>query len=129
MATLATARAGHNDQTRVLDLAFALGRPVLPISNLVALATQLQTARANLAQVQDVLDYEIDPHLEGIAEPARAADANGSAEKAPHKLEGFVELRDVTFGYGRHQPPLLEEFSAAVLADDANHVAGRYAKR
>ena len=87
---------------------------LLPISNLVALATQLQTARANLAQVQDVLDYEIDPHLEGIAHPARAADANGSAEEAPHKLEGFVELRDVTFGYGRHQPPLLEGFSLRV---------------
>ncbi len=84
---------------------------LLPISNLVALATQLQTARANLAQVQDVLDYEIDPHLAGIGDPARAADGNGSAPGRARRLEGFVELRDVTFGYGRNQPPLLESFS------------------
>ena len=38
---------------------------LLPIANLVALATQLQTARANMAQVQDVLDFAIDPRLEG----------------------------------------------------------------
>ena len=84
---------------------------LLPISNLVALATQLQTARANLAQVQDVLDYDIDPHLAGIGDPARPAEANGASADRARRLEGFVELRDVTFGYGRHQAPLLESFS------------------
>jgi NHLM bacteriocin system ABC transporter peptidase/ATP-binding protein len=97
---------------------------LLPISNLVALATQLQTARANLAQVQDVLDYEIDPHLEGIGEPARAAAAEGAAEQPARKLQGFVELRDVTFGYAPHQPPLLEGFSLRLAPGDRVALVG-----
>ena len=53
-----------------------------------------------MAQVQDVLDFAIDPRLEGIGEPARAARQRAGAA-AGRKLEGFVELRDVTFGYAR----------------------------
>jgi NHLM bacteriocin system ABC transporter peptidase/ATP-binding protein len=91
---------------------------LLPISNLVALATQLQTARANLSQVEDVLDYEVDPDLEGIGEPAPVTD------QPARKLEGFVELRDVTFGYGRNQPPLLEGFSLRVAPGDRVALVG-----
>ncbi len=78
---------------------------LLPISNFVTLASQLQTARANLAQVQDVLDYEIDPRLADVVTTV-TDDA-----RPPRRLEGFVELRDITFGYSPNQPPLLENFS------------------
>ena len=33
------------------------------------------------------------------------------AQQPARKLDGFVELRDVTFGYARDQPPLLTDFS------------------
>ncbi len=97
---------------------------LLPISNLVTLATQLQTARANLAQVEDVLNYDVDPHLAHIGEPALAADAAVPAPRPPRKLEGFVELRDVTFGYARHQPPLLEKFSLRLAPGDRVALVG-----
>jgi NHLM bacteriocin system ABC transporter peptidase/ATP-binding protein len=82
---------------------------LLPISNIVSLATQLQTARANVAQVQDVLDYDIDPHLAHIDSPARTATGDGG--HGVRKLAGFVELRNLTFGYAPHQPPILQDFS------------------
>jgi ABC-type bacteriocin/lantibiotic exporter with double-glycine peptidase domain len=49
-----------------------------------------------------VLRYEPDPRFE--AAPAAASDV-------PPKLQGALDLSDVTFGYSRLAPPLIEKFS------------------
>lgn len=76
-----------------------------PVNALSAIAAQLQTAHAQLTQVADVMRYEVDPYAPG------GAAAAGDGAEAPARLEGRLELRDVTFGYTPTEPPLVEGLS------------------
>jgi len=77
-----------------------------PIGRLVALGANMQQIKAYLALVSDVMAYPPDPR----AQPSPAA----AAYAGPARLSGEIELRDVTFGYNRNEPPLIEGFSLGI---------------
>ena len=75
-----------------------------PVSRLVDLGSTLQQTRGDLTRLDDVFNYPVVPQRQveqGIA----------SCTSAHPKLEGYLELRNVTFGYSRLDPPLLKDFS------------------
>ena len=75
-----------------------------PVNSLVGLASNLQEMEGNMNRLDDVLRYDVDPQMvedEGDNEPAR-------------KLEGFVDLEGITFGYSRLEDPLIEDFSLSL---------------
>jgi len=76
-----------------------MGNFVEPLTNLVQTGGSLQQARGDLARLDDVLHYPRSVRL--------AQKDNGEAAK----LEGAVELKNITFGYSRLEPPLLKDFS------------------
>jgi NHLM bacteriocin system ABC transporter peptidase/ATP-binding protein len=76
-----------------------------PVNNLMGLAGRLQEARADLDRLEDVLDYPIDPRFASKAVPATV-----EAAFVAEKLQGALELRHVSFGYSRLEPPLLDDF-------------------
>lgn len=76
-----------------------------PVNNLMGLAGRLQEARADLDRLEDVLNYPIDQRFTEGSQPGPAA-APGDDEK----LQGSLELRHVSFGYSRLEPPLLDDF-------------------
>lgn len=93
-----------------------------PINRMVDLGSQLQEVKGDLSRLDDVLRAVRDPYAEHAlddlalaattgAGPAAAADAGA---EAPPKLSGTLELRDVTFGYSRLEPPLIEHFSLSL---------------
>ena len=71
-----------------------------PIARLVGLGAPLQTARADLQRIDDVMNYEV------VETPPATAPG--------HRLSGRLELRNVTFGYSRLAPPLIENLSLSV---------------
>ncbi len=73
-----------------------------PITNLMGLASKFQEAEGDLTRLDDVLRYPIE---ERFRAPAPAA--TGLAGK----LQGHLELRNLTFGYSRLEPPLIENFN------------------
>jgi ATP-binding cassette subfamily C protein len=77
-----------------------------PVATLVGLGGQLQTLQGDLNRLDDVLVYPADPETQEPAVPTEA--------QAPQRLTGRLELRDVTFGYSRVSPPLIERFSLLV---------------
>lgn len=79
-----------------------------PIGQMVSLGTTLQETHGDLDRVEDVLRYEPDPQA-----PARiTGDEEGPPPPdVPAELSGHIELRSVTFGYNRLEPPLIEDFS------------------
>jgi NHLM bacteriocin system ABC transporter peptidase/ATP-binding protein len=74
-----------------------------PINQLVELGGTLQEAQGNLSRLDDVLQYPPDPQTDSPA-------ADGQTGRKL-RLAGRLELRNVTFGYSRLEPPLIENFS------------------
>ncbi|OKH22230.1 NHLP family bacteriocin export ABC transporter peptidase/permease/ATPase subunit [Hydrococcus rivularis NIES-593] len=81
-----------------------------PVNNLVNLGSSLQEMEGNVNRLDDVLRNPIDPQLkEEKSEATLAPTIHPSV-----RLQGYVELRNVTFGYNRVAPPLIENFSFSV---------------
>jgi ABC-type bacteriocin/lantibiotic exporter with double-glycine peptidase domain len=78
-----------------------------PVNRLIELGGTLQEVQGDLGRLDDVLNYPRDP----LAVQSQLPE-NTSAEQG--KLEGFLELRNVTFGYSRLEAPLLTNFSVSV---------------
>lgn len=76
-----------------------------PVNRLVQLGGQLQEMEADMNRLDDVYKYPIDARL-------KEQDPDAPAERTDKvKLQGFVELRDVSFGYSVLDPPLIENFN------------------
>lgn len=83
-----------------------------PVNKLVDLGSKLQEAQGDLGRLDDVLNYPPDPqvdHLNGVPD---ATAADGAAPVT--RLEGSIQLKGITFGYSRLEPPLLKDFSLTV---------------
>ena len=74
-----------------------------PINQLVELGGTLQEAQGDLSRLDDVLQYPPDPQTDSPAAPGQTV--------GKLRLAGRLELRNVTFGYSRLEPPLIEDFS------------------
>jgi NHLM bacteriocin system ABC transporter peptidase/ATP-binding protein len=75
-----------------------------PINRLVELGTTMQDIEGDLKRLNDVLGNKIDTALD-------AREETGAVARRLPKLEGYLELKDLTFGYSRLGPPLIENFS------------------
>lgn len=75
-----------------------------PVIGLVGLGVQLQEMTADMSRLDDVLKYPVD-------EQARADIHEDAPDATCRKLAGYVELRNISFGYSPLEPPLIEEFS------------------
>ena len=84
---------------QVLMLAF-----MAPINQMVSLGSKLQDTAGDMARLDDVLRYPAEQHT--LADPAATASVDVAG-----KLTGYLELRDISFGYSRLEPPLIEHFN------------------
>ncbi len=76
-----------------------------PVNNLVSFATTLQELAADLTRLDDVLDNPID---------SLPAQKNLACSYPTAKLQGRVEIQQLTFGYSRLADPLITNFSLIV---------------
>ena len=83
-----------------------------PVNDLVTFAGKLQELEGNLIRLDDVLDNPTDPQL-SVREQASLPSGN-DADELPARLQGYIEIRDLTFGYSRLDPPLIENFNLSV---------------
>ena len=77
-----------------------------PVEKIVNAGQQLLEMRSQIERVDDVMKYPEDQHADG--EHSEAG-----------KLLGELELRDVTFGYNRTQPPLIDHFNLHLRAGES----------
>jgi NHLM bacteriocin system ABC transporter peptidase/ATP-binding protein len=75
-----------------------------PVHALFAHTQKLQTLRGDLARLDDVLHHK--------PEPGVSVSPGAPIPAAP--LTGALEFRNVTFGYNKGDPPLIEDFSLAL---------------
>lgn len=85
-----------------------------PVNQMVGLAEKLQDTEAGLQRLDDVMDND--------CELAGDEDAGDSGEV--RKLEGRIELNNVSFGYTLLEPPLIENFSLKLKPGDRIALVG-----
>ena len=73
-----------------------------PINKLVDLGGKLQEAHGNINRLDDVFNYRPDPQVFSTLVPVSQTEFG--------RLDGYIEMRGVTFGYSRLDPPLLKGF-------------------
>ncbi|EKF01890.1 ABC transporter, ATP-binding protein [Tolypothrix sp. PCC 7601] len=81
-----------------------------PVNSLVSLAGELQEMEGNLNRLDDVLHNAIDPAVSEETPLPTAYDV----PKANVRLQGYVELRNLTFGYNRSAAPLIENLNLSL---------------
>jgi ABC-type bacteriocin/lantibiotic exporter with double-glycine peptidase domain len=106
--TLGSLRVMSGDLTIGMLIAFQylMGSFLAPVNHLVNAGSLLQEAEGDLGRLDDVMRCRPAP-----------LESDGAGHSAPGglvKLRGALELRDVTFGYSRLAPPLLERFSLSL---------------
>ncbi len=73
-----------------------------PAMTLITAGQTIQEMRTQMERVEDVMEYPDDPHY---------TDTPVTEDADYDKLSGAVEMKNVTFGYSRLAPPLIEDFS------------------
>ena len=84
---------------------------LLPVGRFVRLSDLLETLEADLQRLDDVFRAP-----EGADVAPREAEGSGAVVTFQGRLQlaGRLELRNVTFGFQRHRPPLIENFNLVI---------------
>lgn len=90
---------------------------ISPVNKLVQLGSTLQEVEGNMNRLDDVLNYPLDSQFTESEEPEEL-DINKA------KLSGFVELKNVTFGYNKLEGPLIENFNLCLKPGDRVALVG-----
>ncbi|HUP22352.1 MAG TPA: NHLP family bacteriocin export ABC transporter peptidase/permease/ATPase subunit [Thermoanaerobaculia bacterium] len=80
---------------------------VTPLNSFVSFGSMLQELEADMNRLDDVLRYPQDKLYSREVKPTPELERK-------IKLDGYVELREVTFGYSPLDKPLIENFSLAI---------------
>ena len=75
-----------------------------PVDELVGFVKNIQTTKADMSRVQDIMNYPIDEKFDSTIEK----------EDMKTKLEGRVEVKDIAFGYSKLKPPVVSGFSFSI---------------
>lgn len=87
-----------------------------PVNRLVGLGGLLQEATADMYALDDVLRNPPDPVMQG----SQAAETGAALAR----LSGRLEVRGLTFGYNRFEPPLVENFDLSLKPGDRVALVG-----
>jgi NHLM bacteriocin system ABC transporter peptidase/ATP-binding protein len=104
---------GHLSMGLLVAFQSLMGSFLQPVNEMVRLGGTLQEIEGDLARLDDVHNYAQDPSFAG--KPA------GNATDTDVRLGGQVELHDLTFGYSKLEPPLVENLSLVIKP--GSHVA------
>ncbi len=85
-----------------------------PVNTLVDFGTTLQELEGDLNRLDDVLGNSLDPELEKRRWGEGEIGEIKERENLDHSLQGYLELRNVTFGYSQVDPPLIKNFSLSL---------------
>jgi NHLM bacteriocin system ABC transporter peptidase/ATP-binding protein len=84
-----------------------------PAGSFIGAGQSVTELRAQMERIEDVLRYEPD-----------VSDEEFHGEPMSDKLSGGVELRDVTFGYSRLEPPLLDKLNLSIKPGERVAIVG-----
>lgn len=91
-----------------------LGSFMTPADSMIGAGQNLQEMQTQMERVEDVMEYPDDPD----------SDDNEDSDTDIEKLEGNVELRNVSFGYSRLEEPIIRDLSFSLKKGQSLAVVG-----
>ncbi|GHV24810.1 NHLP family bacteriocin export ABC transporter peptidase/permease/ATPase [Clostridia bacterium] len=82
-----------------------LAKALSPINMLLRIYQDFIKMRTDMERIEDVLDYPID---------VKALETTAVKSSDNKKLAGNIEIKNLTFGYSKLAPPLIEDFSLSL---------------
>lgn len=82
-----------------------------PVNTLVGMASTIQTLEGNLNRLDDVLGCPVDESVKSSHKATALQYATPTVLENNCKLQGYVELCNITFGYSKADEPLIRDFS------------------
>jgi NHLM bacteriocin system ABC transporter peptidase/ATP-binding protein len=76
-----------------------------PVQQIINLVSNIQNVKGDMARLDDVMEYAEDASVSSPVSTASPPAQNGKL-----KLDGYVEIKNVSFGYSRLEAPLIESF-------------------
>ncbi len=92
-----------------------------PIEDLLHLGGKFQEAKGDMNRLDDILQAKTDIQTERNALKFEEAP---NFNLVTQKLEGHIEFRNVTFGYSRLAPPLIENFNLKIAPGERVALVG-----
>ncbi|AFZ42441.1 ABC transporter related protein [Halothece sp. PCC 7418] len=83
-----------------------------PVSTLLTFGSTLQDLEADLNRLDDVLENSVDPEAERVVRDNHHQLVD--VDQNSFQLQGNVELRGLTFGYNRLNPPLIDDLNLSL---------------
>ena len=87
---------------------------ISPVTVLMSLGGELQSGKADMQRLDDVMAYpKVNRYKDDYQTTQSDVETAGNARNFSGltKLEGFLLMNNVSFGYSRLEPPLLDNFS------------------
>jgi len=85
-----------------------------PVEQFLWMGSTLQEVEGEMGRLDDVLRHPIDPTFQRPG-------PDGPAVETLPRLTGRLEIRAVTFGYSRLDPPLISELYPHLIIDRSTH--------
>ncbi|NLB52785.1 MAG: NHLP family bacteriocin export ABC transporter peptidase/permease/ATPase subunit [Syntrophomonadaceae bacterium] len=84
-----------------------LGSFMNPVNGLTQMGMQVKQVQGDINRLEDVFKYNLD---ENVSREAKV----DNAEEAYQKLDGYIEIKELSFGYNPWDPPLIEHFNLSL---------------
>ena len=105
----------------LMGLFVLTGSLLRPLGETVRYFSEVQAMDADLRRLDDIVEVEPEQPV-----PGQAAGADGGVALLDGRLRltGRLEIRNVTFGFQRNKPPLIEDFSLTVRSGERIALVG-----
>lgn len=108
---------GHLSMGTLIAFQALMKSFIEPVTEITQLGAKLQEVKGDMNRLDDVHNYPVDIQTEEKADEEELTRKFG-------KLTGYVELKNITFGYSRLEKPLIEDFSLSLKPGDRVALVG-----
>lgn len=99
---------GHLTIGSLIAFQGLLGSFMTPVNGLTQMGMNMKQVQGDINRLEDVFKYNLD---ENVSREVKTEDE----EEAYQKLEGYIEIKELSFGYNPWDPPLIGNFDLSLV--------------
>lgn len=102
-----------------ISLEILLSNFMTPLIGMVNFSQVIQNLKVDLTRLDDIIEYPIEKEFK-----EQFSEEKGAQKPTFKKLEGYVEVKDVAFGYSPLDPPIIENINFKIQPGKSIAIVG-----